>query len=97
MGRGRLGFLLIGGGAYTYTYNPSTPTPPTHPSTHTTPTTSIKQICDLFCRVQPEARAVDLHGLSLTATTQGFLGRNEPLARYMALALQQVGEWVIVV
>lgn len=48
------------------------------------------QICDLFCRVQPETRAVDLHGLSLTATTQGFLQRNEALARYMALALQQV-------
>lgn len=49
-----------------------------------------QQICDLFCHVQPETRAVDLHGLSLTATTQGFLHRNEALARYMAIALQQV-------
>ncbi len=49
-----------------------------------------QQICDLFCRVQPETRAVDLHGLSLTATTQGFLQRNEALGKYMALALQQV-------
>lgn len=48
-----------------------------------------QQICDLFCRAQPETRAVDLHGLSLTATTQGF-PRNEALARYMAMALQQV-------
>lgn len=36
---------------------------------------------------------MDLHGLSLTASTQGFLQRNEALAKYMAMymALQQVG------
>jgi hypothetical protein len=35
------------------------------------------QICDVVCQGHPETRSVDLHGLSLTATTQNFLQRNE--------------------
>jgi hypothetical protein len=47
------------------------------------------QINDLFCHGQPEMRAVDLHGLSLTATTQNFMGRNEVLGKYMAALLEK--------
>ncbi len=49
---------------------------------------NVLTICDVFCRVQPETKSVDLHGLSLTATTQNFLSRNEAFARFMALALE---------
>jgi hypothetical protein len=40
------------------------------------------QICDVVCQGHPETRSVDLHGLSLTATTQNFLQRNEVYILY---------------
>lgn len=49
---------------------------------------SFLQICDIFCYVQPEARAVDLHGLTISATAQNFLSRNEILGKYMTNVIE---------
>ena len=49
---------------------------------------NLLTIADVFCGVQPETRSVDLHGLSMTASTQNFLSRNEALGRFMTLALE---------
>lgn len=49
---------------------------------------NLLTIADVFCGVQPEARSVDLHGLSVTASTQNFLSRNETLRRFMTLVLE---------
>ena len=49
---------------------------------------NLLTIADVFGRVQPETRSVDLHGLSMTASTQNFLSRNEALGRFMTLALE---------
>lgn len=46
------------------------------------------QICDVLCYVQPEARAVDLHGLTISATAQNFLLRNDILGKYMTNVIE---------